>query len=50
MAGETPAQRLQAQQRERHEKAIAALEQDKFVRDLIETFDATINESSIKPL
>ncbi|MFZ5512701.1 MAG: DNA polymerase III subunit gamma/tau [Pseudomonadota bacterium] len=50
VAGETPAQRLQAQQRERHEKAIAALEQDKFVRDLIETFDATINESSIKPL
>ena len=50
LTGETPAQRVQAEQRERHERAVAALEQDPFVRDLIETFDATINESSIKPL
>ena len=31
-------------------RAIESLEQDAFVRDMIETFDATINEQSIKPL
>ena len=29
---------------------IAAIEQDTFVRDVVELFDATINESSIKPI
>ena len=30
--------------------AIAALEQDRFVQNVIDLFDATLNESSIKPL
>jgi len=35
---------------ERHAAAVAALEQDPFVRELIERFDATMEESSVKPL
>jgi len=50
LAGETPAQRASTEKSERHNRAIAALEQDAFVRDMIETFDATINEQSIKPI
>ncbi|HMM54309.1 MAG TPA: DNA polymerase III subunit gamma/tau [Candidatus Desulfobacillus sp.] len=49
-AAETPAQRAQKARAERQNRAIAALEQDAFVRDMIETFDATISEQSIKPL
>lgn len=49
-AGETPAQRSRSEQQERHNEAVAALEQDGFVRDMIDMFDATINESTIKPL
>jgi hypothetical protein len=30
-------------------RAAAAINQDAFVRDLVENFDATIVESSIKP-
>ena len=48
--GETPAQRAESARSERHNRAIASLEQDAFVRDMIETFDATLNEQSIKPL
>jgi DNA polymerase-3 subunit gamma/tau len=48
--GETPAQRAESARSERHTRAIEALEQDAFVRDMIETFDATISEQSIKPL
>jgi DNA polymerase-3 subunit gamma/tau len=48
--GETPAQRARTAQQERHERAVAALEQDGFVRDVIDMFDATLNESSIKPV
>ena len=50
LAGETPAQRASNERAEKHDRAIAALEQDAFVRDMIDTFDATINEQSIKPL
>ncbi|MGB0129726.1 MAG: DNA polymerase III subunit gamma/tau C-terminal domain-containing protein, partial [Rhodocyclaceae bacterium] len=46
----TPAQQLRSEQQERHNAAVAALEQDGFVRDMIDMFDATINESTIKPL
>jgi DNA polymerase-3 subunit gamma/tau len=49
-AGATPAQRRQSEQQERHEKAVASLEQDAFVRNVIDIFDATINESSVRPL
>jgi DNA polymerase-3 subunit gamma/tau len=50
LAGETPAQRASNARAEKQNRAIAALEQDAFVRDMIDTFDATINEQSIKPL
>lgn len=49
-AGETPAERSRSEKRERQEKAIAAIEQDPFVRDAIDMFDASIDESTIKPL
>ena len=49
-AAETPVERSRMVQRERQEQAIAAIEQDGFVREVIELFDATINESSIKPV
>ncbi len=50
IATETPAQRNQAEKAERHAAAVAALEQDPFVRELIERFDATLEEASVKPL
>jgi len=50
IAGETPAQRDAAEKRARHVDAVAALECDPFVRELIERFDATLVEASIKPL
>ncbi|MCX7171385.1 MAG: DNA polymerase III subunit gamma/tau, partial [Proteobacteria bacterium] len=49
-AVETPVERSRLLQRERQERAIAAIEQDSFVREVVELFDATINESSIKPI
>jgi DNA polymerase-3 subunit gamma/tau len=48
--GETPAQRAESVRTEKQNRAIESLEQDAFVRDMIETFDATISEQSIKPL
>lgn len=48
--GETPAERSRSEKRERQEKAIAAIEQDGFVREVIDLFDANIDESTIKPL
>ena len=48
--GETPAARRQNTERERQEKAIASIEQDPFVRDVVDLFDARIDESTIKPL
>jgi DNA polymerase-3 subunit gamma/tau len=50
IAGETPAQRDAAERRARHAQAVAALERDPFVRELIERFDATLLEASVKPL
>src|SRR6266581_2871763 len=47
---ETPAERNRGAQRERQERAIAAIEQDGLVREIVDLFDATIDESSIKPL
>ena len=47
---ETPAERSKAERRERHEKAVAAIEGDAFVRDVIDLFDASIDESTIKPI
>ncbi|MDT3668858.1 MAG: DNA polymerase III subunit gamma/tau [Aromatoleum sp.] len=50
IAGETPAQRDQMEKRARHVEAVAALERDPFVRELIERFDASLVEASVKPL
>jgi len=49
-AGETPAARRQNNEREKQERAIAAIEQDPFVRDVVDLFDARIDESTIKPV
>ena len=48
--GETPAARRQNTERERQEKAVASIEQDPFVRDVVDLFDASIDESTIKPV
>ena len=50
IAGETPAQRDAIERRARHAEAVAALEADPFVRELIERFDATLVESTVKSL
>ncbi|MCF8197679.1 MAG: DNA polymerase III subunit gamma/tau [Sulfuritalea sp.] len=47
---ETPAERSRNKQRERQERAIAAIEQDSFVREVVDLFDASIDESTIKPV
>jgi DNA polymerase-3 subunit gamma/tau len=46
----TPAATAQKAREERQDKAVAAIEQDGFVRDVIEMFDAQLVESSIKPI
>jgi DNA polymerase-3 subunit gamma/tau len=46
----TPAAQARQDKQERQEKAIAAIEQDPFVREAIDLFDASIDESTIKPV
>ncbi len=50
LSGETPAQRDRLARNEKQSRAVEAIEQDAFVQDVIETFDATINAQSINPL
>ncbi|SBT04836.1 DNA polymerase III, subunits gamma and tau [Candidatus Accumulibacter aalborgensis] len=50
VAGDTPAAVAQRDRRERMDRAVASVEQDGFVREVIEMFDATLIESSIKPV
>jgi DNA polymerase-3 subunit gamma/tau len=47
---DTPAATVGRERRERQSQAIAAIEQDSFVRDVIEGFDASLVESTIKPI
>lgn len=47
---DTPAVAAGRERQERQERAIASIEQDAFVRDVIESFDASLVESSIKPI
>lgn len=47
---DTPAVTVERDRRERQDAAIAAIEQDPFVREVIENFDASLIETSIKPL
>jgi DNA polymerase-3 subunit gamma/tau len=49
-SGDTPAAAAQRYRRERMDRAIASVEQDGFVREVIDMFDATLVESSIKPI
>ncbi len=50
VAGETPAAAAQRNRHEQHNRAVASIEQDDFVREAIDLFDATLIESSIKPV
>ncbi|MDP2786210.1 MAG: DNA polymerase III subunit gamma/tau [Sulfurimicrobium sp.] len=49
VTGVTPAKLVQDEKNARQAEAIAAIEQDPFVRELIEDFDAQVIESTIKP-
>jgi DNA polymerase-3 subunit gamma/tau len=49
-AGETPRSRADSERRERHERAVAAIENDPFVREACDLFDASIDASTIKPV
>jgi DNA polymerase-3 subunit gamma/tau len=49
-AGPTPKSRADNEKRERQERAIAAIESDPFVREACDLFDASIDESTIKPV
>ncbi|WP_126445534.1 DNA polymerase III subunit gamma/tau [Sulfuricystis multivorans] len=48
--GATPKARADQLKRERQDQAIAAIENDPFVREVCDLFDASIDESTIKPL
>lgn len=50
VASQTPAQRNAETQRQRHADAVAAMEADPFVQEIIERFDATLVEASVKPI
>ena len=47
---ETPAATVGRERMQRQEQAMASIERDSFVRDVIETCDASLVESSIKPI
>ncbi|MEN3354043.1 MAG: polymerase subunit gamma/tau [Betaproteobacteria bacterium] len=49
-SGSSPVAIAQRERERQQARAIADIEQDPFVRELVENFDARVNESSIKPL
>jgi DNA polymerase-3 subunit gamma/tau len=49
-SGNSPVAIAQRERDRQQARAIADIEQDPFVRELVENFDARVNESSIKPL
>jgi len=49
-AGQTPQQVRTRERDARQAKAVAAIESDPFIRELVEQFDARIDESTIRPL
>jgi DNA polymerase-3 subunit gamma/tau len=49
-SGNSPAEIAGRDQQQRQAKAIAEIEQDPFVRELVENFDARVVESTIKPI
>jgi DNA polymerase-3 subunit gamma/tau len=50
VSGETPAAVVRQRREERQEQAVASVEQDAFVREAIDLFDARLIDSSIKPV
>ncbi|MDO9190603.1 MAG: DNA polymerase III subunit gamma/tau [Sulfurimicrobium sp.] len=50
VTGLTPAKLDHQEKQARHAEAVAAIEQDPFVRDLVENLDAQVIESTIKPI
>jgi DNA polymerase-3 subunit gamma/tau len=50
VSGTTPAAAAQLKRREQQDRAVASVEQDDFVREVIDLFDAKLIESSIKPV
>jgi DNA polymerase-3 subunit gamma/tau len=48
--GNTPAERADQVRQERQRGAIAAIDRDPFVRELVENFDARVIDESIRPL
>ena len=48
--GSSPAELAGREKQQRQARAVAEIEQDPFVRELVENFDARINESTIKPI
>ncbi|HWA14441.1 MAG TPA: DNA polymerase III subunit gamma/tau C-terminal domain-containing protein, partial [Burkholderiales bacterium] len=49
-SGNTPAEMASMERRKRLDQAIEAIDSDPFVRELVENFDARVNESTIKPV
>jgi DNA polymerase-3 subunit gamma/tau len=49
-SGNSPAAAADREQQQRRERATKEIEDDPFVRDLVENFDARVVESTIKPL
>jgi DNA polymerase-3 subunit gamma/tau len=49
-SGNSPAEIADRERQRNQVRAIAEIEQDPFVRELVENFDARVNESSIKPI
>ena len=47
---DTPAETVGRQRQERQDQAVASIAQDTFIRDAIESLDASVIESSIKPI
>jgi DNA polymerase-3 subunit gamma/tau len=47
---DTPAETVGRQRQERQDLAVASISQDTFIRDAIESLDASVVESSIKPI
>ena len=48
-SGRPPAAIADRERQQRQERAVAGIEGDPFVRELVENFDARVIESSIKP-
>jgi len=47
---DTPAETAGRERRERQDRAVASIEEDSFVRDVIESFDASVVDTSIRPI